>query len=347
MYYPKERRTILQAFPLPPAAVTTFTNIFPLDGCGWSKIRLIFSTTTSAMVTTFADGIYRWIKGITLRTSRGEVLYNNVPGMAMYRFNSLINHSHPWHDPHPAAGGVACAVLDIPFCMPFLNRPEDTILDTGRYSNLELQITTGIVQDFLAAASVAQTAVVTMGIEIESTLAALVEDGTSKPFALPYVSTYPNIATATRLNWDLESSLDLGLFGFFLHFSDVLANAMGAVPFCSPAAGGVDNYTNVTLRDSVRTWINLLPHETFENDREILCPPKKYYFPDVTHIPGWTDQIPTTAVGLYPYFFIQNGSINEVYPTAKKSLINLSFTAIGAVGTQRADLCVFGMRALR
>lgn len=331
MYYPAEKRTILTAEPLAIGVVRVFTNIFPLDGCGWTKIRLILHGIIGAGVTPWADGLYRWIRGITLRTSRGEVLYNQVPGMAFYWLNSLFKHKYPVHGILPAAGATIDAIIDIPLAFPFLNRPEDTLLDSGRYSNLELQITTGALTDFAPAG--AATAVVTLGIEIHSTLSALIEDGTGKPFALPYVATYPLIHADVQRFWDIESSLDLGLFGFFL-----LNHDASGCPF-APAVAGNDHLTSLSFRDTVRTWINLVDFRSFQQHRGDLLPSFNAY----QAVLG--TEIPTLPLGLYPYFFVQHGSINEVYPTGKKSFIRLEF--VNATATDEADLCVFGMRALR
>ena len=331
MYYPTEKRTILTAEPLANGVVRVFTNIFPLDGCGWTRIRLILTGVIGAGVTPYADGMYRWVKGITVRTSRGEVLFNQVPGMAFYFKNMLLNHSAPYHDYVIAAGSTVQAILDLDFTFPFLNRPEDTLFDSGRYSNLELQIATGTVADFAPAG--AATAVVTIGIEIHSTLSALVEDGTGKPFALPYVATYPLIHADVQRFWDLESSLDLGLFGFFIY-----NHGASGIPFCGVATGGLDTLTNVTFRDTVRTWLNLVDARSFMQERRLLIP---YNF----YLPVVGTSISTLIEGLYPHLFVKTGSINEVYPTGKKSFIRLEFT--NPTATDEADLCVFGMRALR
>lgn len=330
MYYPAERRTILTNEPLANGIVRVFTNIFPLDGTGWTRIRLLFTGVIGAGVTPYADGLYRWIKGITLKTSRGEVIYNQVPGMALYFKNWLLNGSAPHHDKLIAAGATIQAVVDLDFVFPFLHRKEDTIFDSGRYSNLELQIATGTVADFAPAG--AATAAVTLSIEIQSTLSALVQDGTGKPFALPYISTYPLVHVDVKPYWDLESSMDLGLFGFFIYNHD----AKG-IPFCNAAAGS-DALTDVSFKDTVRTWMSVVNYRSFIEERR-----KRLVYNHYSGVVG--TEIPTLETGLYPHFFVQNGSINEVYPTGKKSFIRLEFA--NATATDEADLCVFGMRALR
>jgi hypothetical protein len=337
MWYPLEKITIATGIPLPAGSIRTFTNIFPLDGCGWYKIRLHLEGAVAAIVGPYGDMMYRWIKGITVRTSRGEVLVNNVPGMALYRLNSYLDHTVPEHVQPLAAGSAYIdAVLDIPFVFPFLNRKEDTILDTGRYSNLELQVTTGTLADLSTAGAVDFTAPgVTMCIELIRTMAALVDDGTSKPFALPYIGTYPLIHVDVTPFWDLESSLDLGLFGFF-----ICNHAASARPFCyAAAAGAVDNLTMVNLVDNVRTWLSLLDRSGFRQTRQELVPFNRY---DTVAV---GTAIPTLDLGMYPHIFVKNGSVNEVYPTGKKNFIRLSFTDL--VATDEADLCVFGMRTLR
>jgi len=334
MYYPLEKKQILAGFPLPQGAVTTFTNVFPLDGCGWYKIRLHFQAAVAAIVAPYADAQYRWIKGITVRTSRGEVLINNVPGMALYRLNSYLDHAAPYHVPLLAAGNTVEAILDIPLTFPFLNRPEDTIFDSGRYSNLELQIATGTIADLSAAGAVNWTAPgVTVCIEIISTLSALTDDGTSKPFALPYVSTYPLIHADVMTYWDLESSLDLGLFGFFMYNHGVFG-----IPFCAAVAAGLDHPTNINFRDTVRSWLNTVDASSFKSERNRLLPYNPYAVIAAT-------EIPTLEIGMYPHWFVKNGSINEVYPTGKKSFIRLDWT--NATATDETDLCIFGMRTLR
>jgi len=333
MWYPREKKIILNAESLTNNSVRVFTNIFPLDGTGWVRLRMILSATVVAGTGTvpLEDGCYRYLKGITLKTSRGEVLLNNVPGMALYRLMAFLNHSVPVHDVVVLAGGTFKAVLDIPFCMPFLNRPEDTIFDSGRYSNLELQLSTGGASDFLQTVGTA-TVAVTLTLEIHNTMSALVNDGTGEPVALPYITVYPTVHADLQRYYDLESSLDLGLFGFYLYNHDA-----SGIPFC-PTAAGLDHLYDVTFKDVVRIWLDKNPQWSFNEERTKLLPYNPYQTPTGTGIP-------TTLVGTYPHFFLRNGSINECYPTGRKAQIRLEWQ--NATGTDETELCVFGMRALR
>lgn len=332
-WFPTEKVTIAQGLPVTGGAVNTYQNVFPLDGTGYTHIRLIFHGAIAAVVTPYAEAIYRWIKGVTLTTSRGEVLFRNVPGMALYKMNALLDGSSPQHDQILAAGNTWDAVLDLKFCLPFLARPEDLIFDSGRYSNLTLEIATGTLADLSPAGAVDWTAPgVTMDIEVERTLSALINDGKSKPYAHVAYQTYPLIHANVQTFWDLESSVDLALFAFMIANHDATG-----VPFCEAAAGS-DTLTNVTFEDTVRRWVLNQRQPSFRNDRHKMWEYDWYQFVVGT-------SIPTGKIGLYPYWFVRNGSFKEVYPTGKKSMIRLSFT--NPTATDEADLLTLGMRALR
>ena len=342
-YYPTERITVAQAIPLTNGAVNRFSNIFPLDGTGWTKIILSFHGTVTWTNATLIDdhAFMRWIKGINLKTSRGEVIIDNVPGKAMWFFDAL--HSGVTPAMNRVLGvnaAVYNATLELPFCLDFLNRPEDTIFNSGRYSNLQLDLATGTVLDFLNDA-VGEAIAVTMDIEIERTLSALSPDGKSTPYALPYFKTYGPFVQNAQNFFDLESSLDLGLFGFALFIAATGATA----PFDGAATqgAGVDNLTNLTMRDSVRTWVDTalpwaLKHELLAR---IPFSPENIYIAT----PAITEQITYPLLGWYKHEFVQFGSINEHYPTGKKSLIRVTWT--DATATDIGNLFVWGMRALR
>ena len=340
-WFPTEEVVLFTGRALNPSATTVVNTDFPIDGTGWERIRIHLHGVLAAVVTPFADGLYRFLKGITLRTSRGEVLYDSVPGMAVYRLNQFFYHSDPHHDRAVAAGATIDAILDLPLGFPFLNRPEDTYLDTSNYSNVELQLQTGSLDVFAPAAPA--TCPVTFGISIIRTLSALGGDKKSKPVNHPYVKAYQNIATGTALQWDLESSMDLGLFGFFIQNHDILL-VEGAVPFCHPAAGNVDHIATVTFRDSLRSYVDAVPMTSFQKTRKDLTP---YQFYDGQAPAIVATEIATSRLGIYPHFFVRNGSVNEQFATGRKSLIQARFTLNAAAGTERADLCVWGQRAMR
>jgi hypothetical protein len=336
MFYPTERRIVAQALPLTLSSINRFSNIFPLDGTGWTKLILAFHASwTTAMTAPTLGGVYQFIKGIKLTTSRGEVIVDNVPGQAMQITNAIFDHKPPYYNSGLlSASLIADAVLEIPFTMAFLNRPEDTIFDSGRYSNLQLDITTGTLADIGATST---ALVCTMDIHVENTLSALSPDGKSKPYAHAYYRSYGPLLNSAQNFYDLESSLDLGLFGFF-----VKVGATGTMA-CQFEGPGLDDLTSVTFRDSVRRWVDGCLDHTMRNERN------QFIYFDSNNVYKVTPATPTATlypfIGVYPHSFVQFGSINEHYATGKKSLIRVECPTTTA--TSRTSLMTWGMRALR
>lgn len=338
MYYPTERRMVAQALPLANASLNRFSNIFPLDGTGWTRMILTFHAVVDWTNAVVVDrlGVYRWIKGILLRTSRGETIVDNVCGSAFHYQNARDHGIPPTHDLVIGADGTYEAVIVIDFARQELNRPEDLIFASGRYSNLQLDIMTGTVLDILNDA-VGETIAVTMDIEIESTFSALAPDGKGLPFAHAYYKTYgPHIYSAQNF-FDLESSLDLGLFGFAIK---VGATTTMTCPFDGP---GIDRLTQLTFRDSVRRWVdNALPRGLKQELIErVAFDPHNIYIAT----PAAAEQIIYPFIGWYEHSFITYGSINEHYATGKKALIRVEYT--DGTTTDVASLLCWGFRTLR
>jgi len=337
MYYPTERKSLAEGLALVNSAVNRYTTQLTPDGTGWVKLILNFHATidwTDAVVVE-RRGLDRYLKAITLRTSRGETIVDNVCGQAMYIVNSMFTKVAPVHDVILGADGVYDGVVEIYLGMPFLNRMEDTILDTGRYSSLELSITTGSVLDFLDD-NVGETAVVTMDIEVERTLSALSPDGKSSPYAHAYYAQRGPFVFSAQPYFDIESSTDLGLFG--------LALKIAATGVSCPFDGaGVDNLTFLTFEDSVRPWVNRAMPWGLKQElhNSLHFEAQNIYLAT----PAVTEQVAYPLLGVYPHWFVKNGSINEHYNTGKKSQIRVTWG--DGTGTDIGNRVYFGMRALR
>jgi hypothetical protein len=337
MYYPHERKALVQGAALVNSAINRFQTQLQPDGLGWTKLILNFHATIDWTNANVVDrrGLYRYIKGITLRSSRGDTFVDNVCGQAFYIVNSLFTHVAPVHDTILQADGVYDGVIEIYLWMPFLNRGEDVILDTSRYSQLELSITTGSVLDFLDDA-VGETVAVTVDIEREATLSALSPDKKSGPVAAPYYAQRGPFVNNAQAFFDIESSTDLGIFGFALKIA-----ATGVV--CPFDGAGVDNLTDLSFTDSVRTWID---HAMPWGLKQELHNGLHFEAQNIyLATPAVAEQVAYPLLGVYPYWFVKNGSINEHYNTGKKSQIRLTWN--DATGTDIGNVVYWGMRALR
>lgn len=338
MFYPNERKVLLQGFPLVNSTVNRFTTQLQPDGLGWTKLILnLHAVLDWATDDTVVDrrAFARYIKGIWLRSSRGDTFVDGVCGQAFYIVNSLFTHVAPVHDVVLAADGTYNGVIEIYLWMPFLNRGEDVILDTSRYSQLELSIATGALADFVTGGHSVSLAV-TLDIEREATLSALSADKKSGPVAAPYYAQRGPFVHSAQDYFDIESSTDLGIFGFALKIA-----ATGEV--CPFDGAGVDNLTSLDFKDSVRTWIDhAMPWGLKQELHNSL-----HFEAQNIYIatPTTAEQVVYPLLGVYPYWFVKNGSINEHYNTGKKSQIRLTWN--DATGTDIGNLVYWGMRALR
>lgn len=115
MFYPVERKSLLEGYTLTNSAVNRFTTQLTPDGTGWMKLILNFHATLDWTNAAVVDrrGLYRYLKGITLRTSRGETIYDNVCGQALYITNCLFNHVAPRHEVILGADATYDGVLEL------------------------------------------------------------------------------------------------------------------------------------------------------------------------------------------------------------------------------------------
>jgi hypothetical protein len=345
-WYPEEKRTVMPWTPILDGQLFSWDR-FPIDGMGLTKIRLIFCSVVTAgtgagVITT---GIYNWLKGITLRNDKDEYYFRNVPGLALVRLGNYLDKAMPYYDPiiAAAAGETYIAVLDLPLVYPFLNRPEDTIVETKRLNKLTLEISTGGPIDFFGVPGTA-TAVTTMAIETIGTRASIGVDKDGKPdpvraqaFFHSHVRTYPMIHSDQRQFFELEAAPDLALLGFLL-----FNHGVSGIPWLGTTAAfaGLDHLTDVSFYDASHRYLNRIQLNSFQMERN-QCPA----FNDFNrHAADVTS--PETRIGEYPHSFVKiGGSINEALAT--KLIPKLEFVNDIANATDEIDLMIWGVRALR
>ena len=333
--YPYEKQTIIAGQVVPWAGVTTISREFPL-GMGYKTIRLIINAGFDWTNSTVNDrhALYNVLNSVNLKTSAGEVIYNMVPGRAIYEMNGLFNHVMPNHDILIGADATYRAVLDLPLCFPFLDRPEDTILDTKRYSNLELQLVWGSGLDCVSELT-GETFTPTLDVEVIRTMAPLSGEKSAQPNFIPYFTTLPMQVVTTNY-WNIESALDFNILGFYIK--------CGATGQTKPFnCDGVDHLTSVSLRDSVHIWLDTILARSMREEwnQRVHFDPTNIYIAT----PAATEQIAWPGLGCYPHFFVQDGSINEAFPTGGKSQIQLS--VVDGTATDLIQGLIFGYRAMR
>jgi len=184
MRLPIEQLALISGDSIAQNSVKTYSGLFPLSGEGWHKLRLVFHNVVTAGGTVpNALGSFLAVKNLTFRTSKNETIVA-CPGMSLYHLNFLLNGVEPHYTTVIAGAGTFDAVIDIPFTLPLLARKEDLVLDSGRYSMVELELQFGGLVDLqrtVGAAAMTTTLDITL-FRGKSTF-----EKTGKPLALPYI----------------------------------------------------------------------------------------------------------------------------------------------------------------
>lgn len=341
-YYPKEKRTILTGQALPVNGNPFVFDRFPMDGYGLTKIRLLFCVTTDVgAADPITWGVYQFIKGITLYDNLDQYYFQSVPGMALFRYNSVADQAQPFHTPILAAAGTYYAVVDLPLVYPFLYRPEDTILETKRLNRLTLELQLGTVADLLVTPA-ANVMTCTLGIELIGTRASiginrdgLKDPGSAQRYFHSFFRTYPMLHADVRRDWQLDAAADLAYLGFFLY-----NHGASGLPFIgSVAAPGNDHVTNVNFYDVGHRYLNNVQELSFREERQEMIDYNRH---------GADLVSPITRLGEYWHSFVditgrKPGSINEGYQAKLPATLEWA----NGTATDETDLLVWGVRSPR
>ena len=161
---------VLRAQTLTASGTTYFSPQFPL-GEGWVRMHLRFThaLTHGNGSSALSEGELNVIKGITLRTDKGEIICNNVPGRHLYRLGQIKTNAAATKTAIAAATASYYVPIDIWFSEPkriHESEMHKTILNTARYGSLTLGITMGSASDLLGTVGT-DTVAFTVDIYVE------------------------------------------------------------------------------------------------------------------------------------------------------------------------------------
>jgi len=170
--------TLLKGAVLNGGAPTTFVD--ELEGGGgqgwyraWLRFELDFTLGTGSGAKTDEPEL-SIIKSITLRSDKNEYFVNAQSGRAMYDWARRKMRRAPRRDAFAAATAKYYVQIPLLFADDDLARPEDTIIDTGRYESMTLQIVMGSVSDLLTTVGTS-TVAFRVWLVAERTTARLIE----------------------------------------------------------------------------------------------------------------------------------------------------------------------------
>jgi len=300
-----ERPNVISGAALNNGGQTQFSKEFPM-GEGWYamwlrfRIAITIGTGTGVPV----EGILLYIKNILLRTDRGEILCN-LPGRALFKIAAYKTGTVPNMSTLAAASATYIVSLPIFFADDNLIRPEDTILDTKRYSSVSLNVTLGTIADLSTTPGTA-TVATTMDAEILRSMGALPKGG--EPLWHINYDMRPPVDANSTINVDLERSPDMSLKRLYVHSG---TTGVAGVPWSG------------TNSDAVQNVVNIKDQNRFiEKDR---------FHPAILDQNKADAGLEALLSGVEVFDFVRDGSSLSALATGDKSLLQYTWTNQGGL----------------
>lgn len=300
-------------------------------GEGWYRVdvRVAIIFVVGTGTTPITEGELQFIKNVTLRTDRGEYIAN-IPGRALYKIAHVKTGAAPEKDAIAAASATYMVNLPIYFAeherLGF-PRPEDTILDTKRYSSMTLEVQLGTVADLLTTVGTSSVTAA-LDLDVVRTKGPLPQDAKGNDLVRPMGYTYhdvrPPVDAQTVTSILLERAADLLVRRYYL-FS--VTGGTAGVPFSGVASNAIVDI--FSIKDQSGYVYKDRIFRMIQND-------SKNYF-----------SVETWPTGLFVIDFVQDRSMQSALITAGKSLLNASWTNQGSPGAGSLVSCVTeGIRRL-
>jgi len=256
-----------------------------------------------------------------MRTSRGEVICN-LPGRALYKIAALKSHTLPTKQ--EVAASSASYYVDVPiyFVDDEMKRPEDTILDSGAYNAISLELTMGTIADLFTAPGTG-TIALTLDLDIERTKGML--PPAAKPMFHPQYAAMPSQDASAQAFIDMERSPDLAYKRLYAHAA------------INGTAGGLftgDNSDVVQATESVIDQSGDIVRQRFH---EMIQNQNKLDY-----------ELEAIQTGITCIDFVRDGSINSaLYPGDRSRLQYTWVNKAGVVAGDIVSLAYEGVRGLK
>ncbi len=210
--------------------ISSINEGFPL-GEAFTKLilRLNIDVVIGTGVGPISEGELNLLKAVTLKTSMGEVLYNAVPGRALWRLDEIKSGQAGVKDSIAAATGIYRSQYALWFIDPLLIRPQDFLLNTMRYNRLQLDIILGTLADLFTTVGTA-TMSVTADLYAERIRGIL--NPNIAPVEYTEVSIPSPVNPASQQFTDIERSNDLAIkrISVFSHNAAVSGTPFSGTP---------------------------------------------------------------------------------------------------------------------
>lgn len=326
-----ERAALVQGAALNIGGRTIFSKELA-TGEGWHRllIRIRLAVTIGTGTTPKAFGPWEIIRNLLLRTDRGEIIAN-APGRFWYYLNWIKNGVPPRFTTLAAATATYDVTFDVPFVDYATLTPNDTILDTGRYNSVSLELNLGTISDLFSVVGTA-TVAATCDISVVRTRGLLPKPARPR-WHIAYDFRQP-VDANTVTSIELERSPDMAYKRLLMNS---MASGTAGLPFYGTAADTIID--KVTLKDQstfiIQDQVWNMTRDGNAND----------YGVEATAAAGVYQ---AGIVGLNVFDFIQEQkSIHSSLYSGDKSILQLSWTNATAPANSIITLGTEAIRELK
>lgn len=316
-------QAVIKAAPVNVNGGTQFKSEFPM-GPGYYRldIKLNFALTIGTGSGPVAEGILKFIRQINLATSLGETIVNNVPGRALFKSAIAKIGAVPRYDEIAAATATYRVNIPIFFADPLAQRPEDTVLDTSRYTSITLDILTGPLSDLLGTVGTAALAVTADIIVWRSKGRWPADAGI---IGYPYYSVLGTVDASSKTEVDLERATDLRYKRLTLHSS---TSGVSGMPFYGTNSDAILNRLSVSDSDDAYCKETIWAHMQDANKEDY--------------------GVETVPAGIATVDFCKDGSNLSALYSGDKSQLKLNWDNQGGVGANSiVSVLAEGYRSLK
>lgn len=270
------------------------------------RIGIVFVVGTGT--TPIVEGELNFIKNVLFKTDRGEIVCN-LPGRALYKIASYKGGIvTPRKDAIAAASATYYVNLPIYFASHYSesDRPEDTVLDTKRYSSVTLEVQLGTVADLLGTVGTSSVTC-TIDMEIVRTKGLMPEKG-QPTGVIAYDYRNPVDATVSQQVF-LERAADLAYKYLYVHSA---TSGTAGVPFSGTNSDAIQNLVSIKDQNGFITKDRV--HRMIQESNQLDF------------------SLESILTGMEVHDFMQEGSTQAVLATVGKTLLQYQWTNQGGVG---------------
>lgn len=286
------------------------------------RIGLIFAVGTGT--TPIAEGELNFIKNVLFKTDRGEIVCN-LPGRALYKIASYKSGIvAPRKDAIAAASATYYVNLPIYFASHYTetDRPEDTVLDTKRYSSVTLEVQLGTVADLLSTVGTSSVTA-TMDMEIVRTKGQMPEKG--QPTGIIAYDYRNPVDASVAQQVFLERAADLSYKYLYVHSC---TGGTAGVPFSGLNSDAVQNLVSIKDQNGFITKDRV--HRMIQESNQADF------------------SLESILTGIEVHDFIQEGSTQAALATVGKTLLQYQWTnQAGVAANYLVTVAHEGIRGLK